>query len=61
MAAEEGVEVSDEGQTEDETKLEVGQEDAEVVAGAPSDSEGEKRRARSLLGKQRKAESLVRR
>ena len=57
LAAEEGVEISDEGQTEDETKLEVGQEDAEVVAGAPSDSEGEKRRARSLLGKQRRGKN----
>jgi hypothetical protein len=54
LAAEEGVTISDEEQTEDETKLEVGQEDAETVAGASSD-EGEKRRARSLLGKQKKA------
>ena len=54
LAAEEGVTISDEEQTEDETKLEVGQEDAETIAGASSD-EGEKRRARSLLGKQKKA------
>ena len=40
--------------TEAETKLEVGQEDAETIAG-PSSDEGEKRRARSLLGKQKKA------
>jgi hypothetical protein len=53
LAAEEGVTIDDSEATDDEVKLEVGQEDAAIIAAADGESVEENRR-RKLLGKQGK-------